>query len=176
MKFNVCISCLIVFFVLMIPAHGWAQKKQLTPVSAPLRIAFIDPAKLRKDYRAYSAAKDSMYKSGIAQRKSFETAKHQLDEQIKKQLKKDNVEGTKQNQLPDNGTASRTALETKYVAEIKQRNTDRIALMKNYEDKINNAMQTVMAEGAYTDLKTLKDTTGLKGTDITDIILKKLNN
>lgn len=176
MKMSRFVIFLLITAALQFPFHGWAQSKQLKPVDVPAKFAFVDGIKLRKEYRAYAAAKDSLFKDGKAKRKAFNEAKQQLDLETKKQLKKDSLAGGKQKDLIAGNAASKQSdLDYKYITEGKQRTQARLALVKTYEDKMRAAIQVVMAEGVYTELRPLKDTTNLKGTNITDLILAKLN-
>jgi hypothetical protein len=175
MKISGFISCMLIISGLQFPLHGWAQT-QLKPVDMPAKFAFVDGIKLRKEYRAYVAAKDSLFKDAMAKRKAFTEAKQQLDLETKKQLKKDSLTGGKQKDLITGNAASKqSALEYKYITEGKQRTQARLALTKTYEDKMRAAIQLVMAQGVYTELRPLKDSASLKGTNITDLILTKLN-
>ena len=144
------VSCLLMIVALQFPLHGWAQGKQLKPFSLPAKYAFVDGAKLRKEYRAYAAAKDSMYKEAITQKKAFTEARKQPGANV-------------------------SELDNKYTADAKPRNEARHALMKTYEDKMRAAIQLVMAQGVYTEIRPLKDSSTMKGTNITDLILAKLN-
>jgi len=176
MKMSRFIICFLITLALQFPLHGWAQQKQLKPVVMPPKFAFVDGTKLRKEYRAFAAAKDSLFKDGLAKRKAFNEAKQQLDLETKKQLKKDSLAGGKQKDLiVSNATTKQSLLYNKYVMETKPQNQAWHALMKSYEDKMRAALQLVMAQGVYTELKPLKDTANLKGTNITDLILAKLN-
>lgn len=150
MKMSRFVICFLTLTTLQYPLHGWAQSKQLKPVALPEKLAFVDGAILRKEYRAYAAAKDSLYKDGMAKRKAFTEARKKP--------------GANQSELDNN-----------YAAEAKQRNQARQALMNTYEDKMKAAIQLVMAQGVYTGLRPLKDTVNVKGTNITDLILAKLN-
>ncbi len=48
--------------------------------------------------------------------------------------------------------------------------------MKEYEQKITLAIDSVVSEGGFTDVKPLnKDTAIQNGANITDLVLKKLN-
>lgn len=150
MKMSRFVSYFLLIPALHFPLHGWAQTKQLKPFDMPTKFAFVDGAKLRKEYRAYAVAKDSLFKDAIAKRKSFNEARKQPG-------------------------ANQSELDNKYAAEAKQRNQARQAFMKTYEDKMRAAVQLVMAQGVYTELKPIKDSANVKGTNITDLILAKLN-
>jgi hypothetical protein len=150
MKMSRFVICLLMIPALQFPLHGWAQGKQLKPVDMPAKFAFVDGAKLRKEYRAYTAAKDSMFKDGMAKRKSFNEARKQPG-------------------------ANQSELDNKHAAEAKLQSQARQAFMKTYEDKMRAAIQLVMAQGVYTELRPLKDSANVKGTNITDLILAKLN-
>jgi hypothetical protein len=177
MKIYDFITCLIITLALQFPLQVWSQqRKQLKSVDMPAKFAFVDGIRLRKEYRAYSAAKDSLYKDAVAKRKAFNEVKQQLKMETKKQLKKDSLEGGKKKELiAGNAASKQSELEYKYITEGKQRTQARLALVKSYEDKMRAAIQRVMAEGVYTELRPLKDSSILKGTNITDLVLVKLN-
>ena len=151
---------------MQIPVHGWAQQKEhLIPINYQ-KTAFIDGEKVRTEYVAYTAAKEKMYKDFVANRKSYEEATHKLDQQAK----------DRKPQVAEKAAASRTELQNQYTAGLKQRGADRMALTKNYEQKIRLTIDSVMREGAFTGLKASKDnTTGSTGLDITDKVLQRLN-
>jgi outer membrane OmpH-like protein len=176
MKISVCISCLLVTLLLQAPLHGWAQEKQhLTPLNYQ-KIASIDADRIRKEYVAYAAAKEKMHKETVEKKKSFDEATHAIEKQTKEQLKKDSIHKLQQKQLiADKSATSRAELQNQFTAGIKQRNADRMALTKNYEDKIREAIHIIMREGAFTELKSSKDSTASTGIDITDKVLQKLN-
>jgi hypothetical protein len=150
MKMSRFVICFLMIAALQFPLHGRAQGKQLKPVNLPAKFAFVDGAKLRKEYRAYAAAKDSLFKDGMAKRKAYNEARKKPGANI-------------------------SELDNKYATEATQRNNARRAVMKTYEDKMRAAIQLVMAQGVYTELKPLKDSANVKGTNITDLILAKLN-
>lgn len=176
MKISGFISCMLITLALQFPLQGWAQKKQLTPIAMPTKFAFVDGLKLRKEYHAYVAAKDTVHKDAVVKRKAFEEQTHQLYQETEKQLKKDSIAGGHQRELiTGNAKSKQSELENKYITESKVRTQARLALMKNYEDKIRAAIRIVMAEGAYTELRSMKDSSSLKGTNITDLVLAKLN-
>lgn len=176
MKMSRFVICLLMTVALQFPLHGWAQKKQLTPVNLPPKIASVDMAKLRSNYKAYSAAKDSLFKVSMAKRNAFDAARNEIDQESKKQLKKDSSAGGKQKDLIESkASAKRYDLESKMSVEVKERRQKGQAMINDYEGKINAAIRGVMAEGIYTQLKTAKDSSGIQGTDITDLVLRKLN-
>jgi len=112
----------------------------------------------------------------MVQRTAFETARQQLDKESKEQLKKDSTSGGKQKGLIlNNTTAKQNELANNYSTQLRQRRQKGQAAINDYEKKINDAVQLVMAQGLYTQLKTPKNSSGIKGTDITDLVLRKLN-
>jgi len=176
MKSTVCIFSLLIAIFFFSPTHVWAQKKMLTPVDLPVKIAIADFTRIRNDYKAYHAYKDSLFKAIMVQRTAFETARQQLDKESKEQLKKDSTSGGKQKGLIlNNTTAKQNELANNYSTQLRQRRQKGQAAINDYEKKINDAVQLVMAQGLYTQLKTPKNSSGIKGTDITDLVLRKLN-
>jgi hypothetical protein len=158
MRFPNFIPCLLIVLAAQNPLKGWAQQKEhLTPVSYQ-KTAFIDGERVRAGYVAYTAAKEKMDKDYSEKKKAFDESTRKLDKQPAAKV-----------------ATSRAGLQNQYSAGLKQRGTDRIALTKNYEEKIKEAILTVMREGAFTEAKPSKDNTGSAGIDITDKVLQKLN-
>jgi hypothetical protein len=152
------IPCLLLVLAAQIPLRGSAQQKEhLTPVSYQ-KTAFIDGERVRAEYVAYTAAKEKMDKDFMEKKKAFDESARKLDKQPSAKV-----------------AASRDQLQNQYKAGLKQRGADRIALTKNYEEKIKEAILTVMREGAFTEARPAKDSTGSAGIDITDKVLQKLN-
>ena len=76
----------------------------------------------------------------------------------------------------------RSGISGNYQLNQKKRNQEKITLMQQYEQKIQAAIQAVVTEGGYTDIKPLvkdkekdKEAPEQRSIDITDLILKKLN-
>lgn len=158
MRFPIFIPCLLIVLAAQIPLRALAQQKQhLTPVSYQ-KTAFIDGERVRAEYVAYTAAKEKMDKDFIEKKKAFDASNRKLDKQPSAKA-----------------AAGKAELQNQYKAGLKQRGADRIALTKNYEEKIKEAILTVMREGAFTEARPAKDNTGSAGIDITDKVLQKLN-
>jgi hypothetical protein len=158
MRFPIFIPCLLIVLAAQIPLQGSAQQKEhLTPVSYQ-KTAFIDGERVRAEYVAYTAAKEKMYKDFVEKKKAFDESARKLDKQPSAKL-----------------ATSRAELQNQYTAGLKQRGAERIAVTKNYEEKIKEAILTVMREGAFTEAKPGKENTGSAGIDITDKVLQKLN-
>lgn len=158
MKFPIFTPFLLIVLATQIPLQGWSQQKEhLTPVSYQ-KTAFIDGERVRAGYVAYTAAKEKMDKDYLEKKKAFDESTRKLDKQPAAKV-----------------ATSRAELQNQYRAGLKQRGTDRIALTKNYEEKIKEAILAVMREGAFTEAKPSKDNTGSAGIDITDKVLQKLN-
>jgi Skp family chaperone for outer membrane proteins len=176
MRFPIFISCLLIVLAAQIPLHGQAQNQQrLTPVNYQ-KLAFIDAARVRKEFVAYEKAKEKMHQQTLEKRKAYDKATEKLEKQTKDQLKKDSAHKLQQKQLiTDKATAKRTELRNEFSAVVREINIERTALTKTYEDKIREAISTIMREGAFTELKWNKDSAGSTVTDITDQVLQKLN-
>lgn len=158
MKFPIFISSLLIVLAAQVPLRASAQQKEhLTPINYH-KTAFIDGEKVRAGYVAYTAAKEKMDKDFIDKKKAFDESNRKLDKQPSAKV-----------------ATSRIELQNQYKAGLKQRGADRIALTKNYEEKIKEAILTVMREGAFTEARPSKDNTGSAGIDITDKVLQKLN-
>ena len=175
MKFNVCMSCLLVTLVLLAPAAVWAQTNHLTPINYQ-KLAIVDADRLQKEYVEYVATKEKMRKEFTEKKNSYQEANQELEQQTKELLRKDSIHKLQQRQqISDKTEAKRMELHNQYVAGVKQRGADRMALTKKHEEKIREAILTVMREGAFTGMKSAKDSTGVSAIDITDKVLQKLN-
>lgn len=176
MRFPAFISCLLIVFAAQMPLQGRAQNKQkLTPVDYQ-KVAFIDAARVRKEFVAFETAKEKMHQQTLEKRKAFETATQELDKQTKEQLKKDSDKKLNQKQqITDKASTKRSELHSQFSAGIKQRNAERAALIKTYEGKIKEAISAVFLQGAFTELRSVKEVAGSTATDITDQVLQKLN-
>lgn len=176
MRSPIFIPCLLIVLTAQIPLRGLAQSKaKLTPVNYQ-KIAFVDAARVRKEFVAYEAAKEKMHQQTLEKRKAYDKASQELEKQTKEQLKKDSAQKLYQRQLiTDKASIKRNELHDEFSAGIKQRNTDRAALVKTYEDKIKAAINTIIVEGAFTELRSDKNAAGSTAIDITDKVLQKLN-
>jgi Skp family chaperone for outer membrane proteins len=117
-----------------------------------------------------------MYKEFVEKKRSFDEATRVVNQQMKDQLRKDSIHKLQQKQqISDKAAASSAELQNTYIAGLKQRGEDRKVLTKNYEEKIREAIQTVMRAGAFTELQSNKASTGSTAIDITDKVLQKLN-
>jgi len=171
------LSGLTMLAAFLCPLHVSGQKKQLTPSGKVEKIAFIDHIRLRKEYHAFATAKKQLATEGETENKSLTKELSQIDFQAKDQLKRDSLHGSKkQQQIIDNTSLKKTELYNQFQSSQHLRTQKRLALMKEYETKITTAISAVVAEGGYTDVKPLdKNTTNERGTNITDLVLKKLN-
>lgn len=125
---------LFVLTASLFPTQASAQKKLLVPSGKVVKIAFLDHQRLRKEYHAFSTAKQK--------------------------LVMENKAGLK-------GQSNITP---------QKRTQQRQELMKEYEMKIAAAINAVVAEGGFTEVKPLeKNNTSERGIDITGLVLKKLN-
>lgn len=175
MKVNVCISCLLVTFVLLVPAAVLAQSKHLTPINYQ-KIAIIDGNRLEKEYVEYASAKEKMQNEFVEKKKLYDEASHELEQQTKEQFKKDSIHKLQQRQhISELAEAKRTELHNQYTADLKKRSAERMSLTKNYQEKIREAVIAVMREGAFTSVRSIKDSTGLSAINITEKVLQKLN-
>ena len=170
----------LIFFVgtfLTLSVQGWSQKKQLTASDKVIKIGLIDHSRLRKEFKAFDSARISMAKVNKSKKVSFEQALQLIEQQAKDQLKRDSLSGgKKREQVISLFDSKRSALINDYQSDQKKRIEDRIALMREYERQITVAIDKVVSEGGFTDVRPLgKDSTNSKGVNITELILKKLN-
>ncbi len=156
--------CLIATVLFLQPKQSWSQKRQLSPSAKVSKIAFIDHSKLRKDFKAFSSAKEKIAKDNDADKKTFDRALKLLDEQTKEQLRLDSLSGaTNHNNIINQATAKRNEIVNNHQLEQKKRNQERIILMQDYEKKIVLAIDAIVSEGGFTDVQPLrKDTAGSK--------------
>lgn len=176
MRSPIFIPCLLIVLTAQIPLRGLAQSKaKLTPVNYQ-KIAFVDAARVRKEFIAYEAAKEKLNQQTLEKSKAYEAATQELEKQTKAQLKKDSAQKLHQKQLiTDKANIKQTGLRSAFDEAMKQRIAERTALAKNYEDKIREAISTIVRQGAFTEIKWSKDGAGPAFTDITDEVLQKLN-
>lgn len=164
-------------FLLLLTAIGTAQKRQLTPSSKVVKIALVDHSRLRKEYREFAAARDKWAQESAAQRKSFEQSLQTLEQQTAEQLRLDSLSGGKdREQILSQAAAKRSELTGLFQAAQKKRYGERMTLAQRYERKITLALDSIVAEGGFTQAQPLsKEASSIKGRDITDLILQKLN-
>jgi Skp family chaperone for outer membrane proteins len=166
---------LIVSMGLYVPLH--AQKKQLSPSAKVVKIAYLDPSLLRKNYRAFYDARTKLTTENDAEKKAYEKSMKALDEQTAKLLKKDSVSrDNKRIQIINDAASKRAKLSLDFEAGQSKRNDERLALISKYEKEIVLAIDKVVTEGGYTDVRPIvKGTVTQDGTNITDKVLSKLN-
>jgi len=171
------------FFILavlfLLPDNAWSQKKQLTASGKVIKIAFIDHSRLRKEFKKFVAAKEKLAKENEAEKKSLEQALRFLDKQTKEQLVQDSLNGGgTRNQITSKANSKRSGIIHNNQLSQRKRNQARIALTQDYERKINTAVETVVREGGFTEVKPfVKDSSGQsrRNVDVTDLLLRKLN-
>jgi hypothetical protein len=168
--------------VLLIPSllllsAASAQKKPLTPSAKVIKTAFVDDAKLRKEYREFVSAKAVQTQENFAQRKIYDQAISTLEQQTKEELSGDSLRGGGGRESILNRAASKRAeLTQRYQEAQKKRHSERMALVQQYERKITLAIDQVLTEGGFTEVKALtKESSLQRRRDITDLILQKLN-
>jgi hypothetical protein len=166
-----------VLSVFFIPTDSCAQKRELTVLGKVVKIGLVDHSELRKEFRAYAAARVAMATENQEKRKAFMQALQALEQQTAQQVAADSAKGGGQREQIISGAAvRRAAMEKMFKDEERRRNSDRIALTQEYERKIQLAIEAVVNEGGFTDIKPLfKDSTAPKGVNITSLLLQKLN-
>lgn len=163
--------------LLFLPREASAQKKQLTPSDKVKKIALVDHSRLRKEYKGLADALQKLSHEGRARQKAFDESLGSLAEQERKQLKADSVRGgKKQGKIASDISARRSTLMSAYLSAMKRKNEEKINLMREYERKITLAIDAVVAEGGFTEVRqATKETPKERSVDVTDLILKKLN-
>lgn len=167
--------CLVAFSTM--PKEAWTQKRQLVASDTVKRVAYIDHSRLRKEYKAFADLMKKTSKENESRKKMHEETLRTLEGQTAKILKSDSLGGGKNHDkiLSQEGI-KRNEAEASYQANLKKRFQSRNELLKEYERKITLAIEAVVAEGGFTDVKPLaKEPSETRGRNITDLILKKLN-
>lgn len=161
----------------LLPKQIWSQKRQLSPSAKVSKIAFIDQSRLRKDYKAFSNAKEKIAKDNEFDNKAFDRDLKLLEEQTKNQLRLDSLSGgANHTNIINQATAKRNEIVNNHQLNQKKRNQERIALMQDFERKIVLAIEATVSEGGFTDVQALgKEPPVQRGINVTDLILKKLN-
>jgi Skp family chaperone for outer membrane proteins len=125
----------------------------MTPVHTTERIALLDHARLRKEYKGLRLVADSMQHEWAVLKNKEDRIKQNNMDSAKKQALLDACENEKKQLLQKRG-----------------------ALIQQYESKITEAIAKVVGEGGFTDVQPMyKDKPAPNGTDITDKVLNKLN-
>jgi Skp family chaperone for outer membrane proteins len=171
---TMCLFCSIQF---ALPIQAFGQKKQLTALGPVVKIAYIDQAALRKGYKAFESAKAKIANDNIQEKNSFDQSLHVLDQQTKDLLKQDSAtRGKKKDEIIRNASSKRSELTATFQTNQKNRNVERISMMKQYEQKITAAIDRVVSESGFTEVKPLEKGTVIQnGKDITTLVLQKLN-
>ena len=168
---------LILNVLFLLPHKGWSQKRQLTASNKAVKIGYIDHSTVRKQFIAFAAAKERIAKEHLAEKRSLEQSIQLLNQQTKEQLRLDSLSGG-QNQLQilNAADAKKSQLQSSFKDAQKRRHEERNILMQNYEKKIVSAIDAVISEGGFTEIKPFDpNATGQRGINITDLVLKKLN-
>lgn len=168
---------LLLSAVFVLPDEAISQKRQLTPSDTVSKVAFIDHSRLRKEYKAFSEAMKELSKENDSKKKTFDESLKVLENQTSKQLKSDSLKGGKDyEKISSQASVKRKETTTIYQADLKKRFQGRNILFKEYERKIVLAIESVVSEGGFTEVKPfIKEPFEKRGTNITDQILKKLN-
>jgi Skp family chaperone for outer membrane proteins len=159
---------------LCLPAQ---PKKPLTPSTKVTRIGLIDYVRLHKEYNALKSLHESGYRNWQNVKEKYDQAVKAQDNETNQQLKQDSGQaGKRRSLIQQESERRRRLLFDNYQLEQKKLHTDRSALLLEHEKKIQLAIGQVVSEGGFTDVKPLdKNTPAGSGTDITDLVLKKLN-
>ena len=151
-------------------------KKPLTPSTKVTRVGLVDYVRLHKEYNALKSLHESGYRNWQNVKEKYDQAMKAQDNETKLQLKKDSGQAGKRQSLIQESERRRQLLFDNYQQEQKKLHTDRSTLLLEHEKKIQLAIGQVVSEGGFTDVRPLdKNTPAGSGTDITDLVLKKLN-
>lgn len=175
-KLNVLAFLFTIIIIICLPTPGRSQKKQLTVLGPVVKIAYLDHSALRKAYKALNNAKEKIAKENMAEKKSFDQALQLLDLQTKELLKQDSIaKGKNRQQIIKNAKSKKDQLIGEFQLNQSNRNQARIKMIQEYERKIILAIESVVNEGGFTDVKPIvKGVVIQNGTNITDLVLKKL--
>lgn len=164
---SVLMSCLVVH------TSVFSQTK---PSKSPEHIAFLDHIKLRKDYPHYAAERE-------VQLKKFSDLKINHEKKLKDEqtnllelIAADSITGgRKKQELEGNSARKIGELEANLAKAKKKVHEENIKLMQNFEKRIVTAIDEVVREKGYTDVKPVQMDTPKENTDdITNLVLKKL--
>lgn len=173
---------LYLIFLISFSSKGFSQnsptqKKQLTASSKVSKVGYIDHHALRMGYKAFNDAKHKIANEQIAAKKSFDQSTQIVEQQANQLLEQDSLLGGKnRQQILNDASYKSSKLALDFQEGQKKRNQDRMAIMEEYEKKIRLAIDNVVSEVGFTDVKALDKTTVIQnGINITDLVLKKLN-
>lgn len=157
--------------------NAGAQKKQLITTGPVQKIACLDHSAVRKGYKVFADARAAMAKDAAMEKKSFDQEVRLLEQKTKDLVKQDSLKGGKaRGQIMGSALSRRSELASDFQLKQKNRDQQRILMMQEFEKKIILAIDAVVNEGGYTDVKPTTKGQAIKdGTDITDMVLKKLN-
>lgn len=147
----------LLFFSLLSasPVFAQGQAKQPTLSDKVTKIAYVDHARLRGEYRALKAARE----------------KARAEWQASEQGHQKQLAG-----LSTKNEAGREALEQNQQERRRQLHQKRVAALQAHERRITETIGETVSQGGFTDVKPLEKGGALsQGQDITDLVLKKLN-
>ena len=171
------IIVILASLALALPQMCWSQKKQLVTTGPVVKIAYVDHSALRKGFIGYKDSIAFLTKTNNGANEALSRSLQLLDQQTKDLLIKDSLTGSNgKQQILNNSASKRAALTATFQAGQKNRNDARVVMMGNFERKIILAIDAVVNEGGFTDVKPLtKDATAPNGKNITSLVLSKLN-
>ena len=167
----------LIFLFLLIPFLALAQAKQPTLSNKVVRLAYVNHSGLRQQYATFQNTHNRSRQDWQSSQQAFNLDQEQLEKAIQIELQQDNSNGGKnQEALKQKAQVDRLALRQRYDQKWKKLKQDHLAALQAHEKQIIIKIGEVVAEGGFTEVKPLaKETPRKDGTDVTDLILKKLN-
>ena len=168
---------LTIFFQLLV-SNVIAQKQPLTASSKVVKIAVIDPVRLRKEYKEFANEKEKSAKENENIKKTKDETLRTLEQQVKEELRVDSLSGKgKPGEIVKRAETKRKSILKDFEVAQQQRKERNAVMAKKYEHLIQMAIDQVVAEGGFTDVRLpFKDASSTtRSIEVTNLILKKLN-
>lgn len=172
-----CFSCLLFLACLITSEQGHAQqKRKLTPVTASPKIAYINIIRVHTDYQAFKTSMEHIWLQWQSGQTEFNYNKEQLGKKLKLQLDSDSLQGgVRKTEIEAKGRQAHDSLVNLWRKKQQDLMNTRTRNALAFEKKIDDAVQKVFKEGAFTVIKTFtSETSPVDGTDITALVLQKL--
>jgi Skp family chaperone for outer membrane proteins len=156
---------------------GYSQKRELVRGTKVNKIAFLDHSKLRREYKEYSAKLKELFDASVLEKNDLARKVADLNGEMERKLKKDSLSaGKKTDAIILEYEKKKSTLIS--FSQLKQQglNNEKMILLKKMEEKIRLAIDAVVNEGGFTDVKPIdKNYNESNGLNITNLVLKKLN-
>lgn len=162
---------------MLMPQITFSQGKVLTQSIKVKKTGFLDHSIVRKEYKAYADKLKQFAIESTSEKNKLEKVLSVINIEAEKKIKQDSLVGNnKRDRLIDEYNERRKTVLKEYQTKLKQINQAKQAFMQACEQKIKFAIDAVLNEGGFTDIKPIgKDINWKEGIDITKLVLKKLN-